>query len=243
MMPNWRVTYNGLTKIEGIKKFFKNFSLNHSYRSTMTTSYVTNLNYEENGQGNPTAFDQSANFPNYIPERVISTVTISEQFSPLIGVDMTIKTANNNNPQLRVEYKKDRTLALSLSNNQVTENRGNALVIGIGYTIPEIPNPFVKRNRKSRLGVEMLENSPLNLRADLTIRDNLTVIRKMEERQNQVTAGQKIISIKTSADLSVSNKLTIRVFYDQQLTRPKISTSFPTSNINSGVALRFTLSQ
>ena len=64
----------------------------------------------------------------------------------------------------------------------------------------------------------------------------------MVERQDQVTAGQKIISIKTYAQMGVSEKLDLRLFYDHQLTRPKISTSFPTSNINSGISLRFTLS-
>ncbi|NQX91790.1 MAG: hypothetical protein HRT74_06645 [Flavobacteriales bacterium] len=76
----------------------------------------------------------------------------------------------------------------------------------------------------------------------MTIRDNLTLIRKMQELQNQVTAGQQIISIKTSADLDISRKLTLRFFYDHQITTPKISTSFPTSNISSGITLRFTLS-
>ena len=78
---------------------------------------------------------------------------------------------------------------------------------------------------------------------NLNIRDNSTIIRKMEEYQNQVTAGQRLVSIKVSADLEVSDKVTLRAFYDQQLTSPKISTSFATSNINSGVAIRFNLNQ
>jgi cell surface protein SprA len=89
----------------------------------------------------------------------------------------------------------------------------------------------------------MLKETSLALRADVTIRDNVTVIRKMEERQNQPTAGQQIISIRTSADLEVSNKLTLRFFYDHQLTQPKISIAFPTSNINSGITLRFQVTQ
>ncbi|MFN9801968.1 MAG: hypothetical protein ACK54P_18265, partial [Bacteroidota bacterium] len=79
------------------------------------------------------------------------------------------------------------------------------------------------------------------LRADLTVRDNSTLIRKIEERQNQVTAGQRLWSIKTSADMAVSDKLTIRLFYDHQINQPKISISFPTSNVNAGLSLRFTL--
>ena len=47
MAPNWRITYDGMTKIQSIKKYFKQFNVNHTYRSTMNTSYVTNLNYAE----------------------------------------------------------------------------------------------------------------------------------------------------------------------------------------------------
>jgi hypothetical protein len=35
----------------------------------------------------------------------------------------------------------------------------------------------------------------------------------------------------------------MRAFYDHQITSPYISTSFATSNIRSGVALRFNLNQ
>ena len=237
--PNWKITYDGLTKMPAVKKYFKQFNINHQYRSTMTASYVTNLNYAQNSDGNPTALDES-DFPNFIPQQQIQTVTITESLSPLIGFDMTIKTKKTNDPQVKVEYKRDRTVALGLSNYQITETKSNSLVLGIGYKITEVPNP-IGRKRGSKLPIQVLKNTNINLRADLTIRDNSTLIRRVEEGQNQVTAGQRLFSIKTSADMAVSDKLTVRLFYDQQLNKPKISTSFPTSNISTGLALRFTL--
>ncbi|MFZ8837098.1 MAG: cell surface protein SprA [Flavobacteriales bacterium] len=238
--PNWRVTYDGLTKNEFFKQYFKRFNLNHSYRSTLTTNYVTNLNYTEDESGLPTAFDQSA-FGNYISERQFNVVSLSEQLSPLIGVDMTIKTEGENEPQLKVELKRDRNVAFGLTNFQITETKSQGLVIGFGYKFKDVPNPFIKTYGK--LPVQMLKETDLVLRADLNVRDNRTIIRKMEERQNQVTAGQNLVSIKMSADLEVSDKLTMRAFYDHQITNPYISTSFATSNIRSGVALRFNLNQ
>ena len=65
----------------------------------------------------------------------------------------------------------------------------------------------------------------------------------MVEQQNQVTAGQRLVSIKLSGDLEVSDKMTLRAFYDQQINTPKVSTSFATNNMNTGVALRFNLTQ
>jgi cell surface protein SprA len=238
--PNWRVSYDGLTKNEFFKQYFKRFNLNHSYRSTLTTNYVTNLNYTENANGLPTAIDQSE-FGNYISERQFNVVSLSEQLSPLIGVDMTIKTEGENEPQIKVELKRDRNVAFGLTNYQITETKSEGLVIGFGYKFKDVPNPFIKTYGK--LPVKMLKETDLVLRADVNVRDNRTIIRKMVERQNQVTAGQKLVSIKMSADLEVSDKLTMRAFYDHQITNPYISTSFATSNIRSGVALRFNLNQ
>ena len=85
----------------------------------------------------------------------------------------------------------------------------SSLVVGIGGKIPEVPIGWL-RSKRSRLPGRYLENSPINLRADLTIRDNITLIRRIEELQNQPTAGQRMFSLKTSADLQVSDKLTLR---------------------------------
>jgi cell surface protein SprA len=242
VQPNWTMSYDGLNKIAAIKKYFKTFTVRHQYRSTMTTGYVSNLNYRENGLGYPTAIDSSY---NYIPEHLINTVTISEQITPL-SLDMTLKTKKSKNPektnepQVKLEYKRDRTVALGLTNYQITETKSNSITVGLGYKIIDIPNP-IGRKKGSKLPVQVLKNTTINLRADITMRDNVTLIRKMVEQQSQPTAGQRLWSIKTSADMQVSKNLQIRFFYDHQLNKPKISTSFPTSNISTGIALRFNL--
>jgi cell surface protein SprA len=69
------------------------------------------------------------------------------------------------------------------------------------------------------------------------------VIRKIQEEQNTVTAGQDIISIKTSADYVIDQKLNLRAFYERVINKPVISTTFPSANTNLGISLRFTLSQ
>ena len=237
LAPNWRVSYDGLSKGNLFKNRVKRFSLNHSYRSTMTTSYVTNLSYEADDLGRPVAFDQSA-FGNYINERQYNQVTISEQMNPLIGVDVTLKAKGKNEPQFKVEMRRDRTINFGLTNNQIAN----------------VPNPFLRT--RGKLPIQMLQETDVVLRLDITVRDNSTVIRKLDpfavvqgtdpgqlNRENQVTAGQKVASIKFSADLEVSRKLILQAFFDEQLTRPKVSTSFATTNVKSGIALRFNLTQ
>ena len=254
LAPNWRVSYDGLSKGNLFKNRVKRFSLNHAYRSTMTTSYVTNLSYEADEFGRPTSFDQSQ-FGNYINERQYNQVTISEQMSPLIGVDVTLKASGKNEPQFKVEMRRDRTINFGLTNNQITETKSSALVIGTGYRIANVPNPFLRT--RGKLPIQMLKETDVVLRLDITVRDNSTIIRKLDplsavqqpgqgddfNRENQVTAGQKVASIKFSADLEVSRKLILQAFFDEQITRPKVSTSFATTNVKSGIALRFNLTQ
>ena len=253
LAPNWRVSYDGLAKGNLFKNRVKRFSLNHSYRSTMTTSYVTNLSFEADDLGRPVVFDQSS-FGNYVNERQYNQVTISEQMSPLIGVDVTLKANGKNEPQFKVEMRRDRTVNFGLTNNQITETKSNALVIGTGYRIANVPNPFLRT--RGKLPIQMLQETDVVLRLDITVRDNSTIIRKLDpfsepvggeiggfNRENQVTAGQKVASIKFSADLEVSRKLILQAFFDEQLTRPKVSTSFATTNVKSGIALRFNLTQ
>jgi cell surface protein SprA len=226
--PNWRITYNGLAKMEILKKHFKTVTLTHAYRSSYSFSFTQNLLYTDDGNNVPTALDNASNF---IFKEQINTINLTEQFSPLIKVDVTMTNKITGN----VELKKDRNIALSLSNNQVTEIFGTEYIFGAGYRIPGLEIKFSKDKKKKPL------KSDLNIRADLSIRRNITLIRKVVENVTQPTAGQTIISVKTSAEYTISERLNLRIFYDQILTRPVISTSFNSSNVNSGVALRFTL--
>jgi cell surface protein SprA len=227
-LPNWRATYDGLSKLPLINRAFKKFSLTHSYKSTFNiSSFTTNLLYKEDNEGDANARDITGNF---IPELLISTVSISEQFSPLLGADMTL----NNNMLLRIEYKQDRNASLGLSNNQITEIKGSEWSVGTGYKFRNVKMPFSKKK---------MITSDIDTRVDVSIRKNKTIIRKIVEEVNQLTGGQRVFSIKFTADYRISAKLNIRAFYDYVSTKPFISTTFPTSNTNAGISLRFTLTQ
>jgi cell surface protein SprA len=68
------------------------------------------------------------------------------------------------------------------------------------------------------------------------------VIRKLEDLSgSEITAGQRIFNLKLTADYMLSDKFTIRAFYDQRLTTPYISNSYPNANYNVGFSLTFTL--
>lgn len=226
---NWRLTIDGLTRMEAMKKIFKSIVFSHAYNSNLSVaSFTTNLEAEVDAVGNLSKRDQSNNF---IAQKQILTVAITEQFNPLFKVDATWQ----NSLITKFEYKSNRNLSLSLSNNQITEVTGNEITIGTGYRFEKVELPF-KIGKKKPV-------SDINARLDVSVRSNKTVIRKIVEEQNQLTAGQRYISIKGSADYVLNKQFTLRFYYDRVMTNPFISTSFPTMNQNVGFALRINLFQ
>ena len=226
-LPNWSLNYNGLKKLPGMKKLVRNFVIRHGYSSTVSVSGMqSNLNAEFDNNGDATARDLNNNF---IATNQVQNVVITERFSPLIGFDATW-VIKGQGLITKFEYKKDKSSSLSLNNNQVTEVLGDEWVIGVGYKFGKVKLPF-----------EKIAASPVNMRFDFSYRDNLTVIRKIVENTNQATAGQKVISIKMSADYNLTKYLTVQMYYDQTLNTPKIATSYPTGNMSTGLRLRFNL--
>ena len=224
-LPNWRITYDGLIKIKAIKRYFKTFSLGHAYRSTYSvSSYTTNLDYINGDEVN-------LNNLSYQVQKEIAQVSINEQFSPLFKLDMLWK----NSLITKVEIKNSRTLSLSLVNNQLTETNTKDYVIGTGFRIKDVEFRFISGGRGKKM------SSDLDLKLDLNIRNNKTIIRKVIEDVEQITMGQQIISIKFSADYVLNQRLNIKAFYDKVITNPFISTTFPGSITNAGFSLRFTL--
>jgi cell surface protein SprA len=230
-LPNWTINYNGLTKFEKTKKYFRNFVIRHGYSSSVSVAGLqTNLNAVLDNNGNPVAVDLNNNF---ISQRQIQSVTISERFNPLIGVDATWNVKGQG-LITKFEIRKDRNATLSLSNNQVTEIMGKEIIIGSGYKFSKVKFKRIKALNK-------YPPSDINLRFDFSFRDNLTVVRKVVENTNQATAGQKVISIKTSADYNIGQNVTIQLYYDQVINTPKIATSYPTGNTSAGFRIRLNL--
>lgn len=225
-LPNWSITYNGLSKFEFAKKVVKSFVLRHAYNSTVTVNGMqSNMGATTDSKGNPTATDINNNF---ISPLQVQNITISEQFSPLIGMDATWSLFGQS-LTTKFEYKKDRMATLSLNNNQITEVKSNEIVVGMQTKITKVK--LVKR----------IPANDLNAGLNFSFRDNATLIRKVVENTNQATAGQTVVSFKLNIDYNLSQNLTISYYYDQNLNTPKVATSYPTGNVSTGIKVRFNL--
>jgi len=172
---------------------------------------------------------------DFYPVYEIGVVTITEQFSPLLNIDMTLQ----NSLLAKVEYKKSRNLSLAFANNQLTEVNSNEIVIGLGYRFKEVPLTFGSPGGKGQRTMK----SDLNLKADFSIRDNKTVLRSIDSDQNQISSGQKVMAINTSIDYMLSQSLTLRFFFDKIINNPYLPSQFRNSTTKGGFSLRFSLAQ
>jgi len=86
-------------------------------------------------------------------------------------------------------------------------------------------------------------NNDLNMRVDLSYGKTKTILRKLLEENNQITAGQESVSIKFSADYNLSEVFIVRLSYDRLVNSPFISNAYRTTNSNLAVSFRFTLKQ
>tara|TARA_R110002050_G_scaffold57866_1_gene130116 strand:- start:18785 stop:26053 length:7269 start_codon:yes stop_codon:yes gene_type:complete len=223
-IPNWDLKYTGFMKFEWFKKRFKRFSLTHGYRSTYTINqFQSNLDYDTN---NPEALDQGGNFKN---QTLFSNINLTEMFSPLVRIDFEMK----NSIKILAEIQKDRMLSLSFDNNLMTEVLGNEYTIGLGYRIKDL------RIRSNLAGPSKRIVSDLNMKADISVRDNKTIIRYLDLENNQVTSGQTIWGLKYSADYAFSKNLTGIFYFDYTFSEYAISTAFPQTTIRSGITIRY----
>ncbi len=225
--PNWRITWNGLTKIKKIGEIFSNISISHGYASKYTVgAYSSSLKYN---QGVPAVKGSPLE-----PQLIMQSITISEQFSPLIGIDIATKK----NFTTKFEYKKDRTMNLLTGNAQLTEQKNSEFVFGVGYRKKGFKIPFIVVQGGRRL---VLENE-ITFRFDFSIRDQWTTIRKFDIANGSIpTAGSKIMKIKPEINYNINDHMTLRIFYDRTVTKPYTSNSFPTAITQFGITVRYTL--
>lgn len=221
-IPNWTLRYTGLMNYKWFKKHFSSFSVSHGYRSSYTISnFTNNLQFDED---DPLGMDNQNQSGDFNTELLISSATLVDEFNPLVRVDMKMK----NSFSLRGELKRDRTLTMNFNNGTLTDIKGTEYIFGLGYVFKDV------KMKTSITGKQQTLRGDINLRADISLRDNLTLIRSVDTENDQVSGGQKLFSIKFTADYRLSSNLTTSFYYNHQTSRYAISTTFPRQSINAG---------
>ena len=256
---NWKLNYNGLSKLGNLKNIFSSVQITHGYSNTLTvSSFNTDIFYNAN---KPTQVDELSY--NYFSRFEIPQVMINEQFQPLLGIDMKLK----NDMTMRIDFKKSRQLAMSFIDYNLNETRTNAYTVGFGYRLKNVNIPFLtgkkagKAGSKSKRTPSKKKKAPttpgttpgapgattptsndLNIKFDFDLRDDVTITHRMDLPEDAIpTRGARTISINPQADYVINRRLTLRLFANYNKTVPKTSQSFPITTLQTGVTVQFKL--
>jgi len=231
-MPNWRVNYNGLSKLKLFKPIFQSFTLTHGYTGSLSmNSFMSSLQYRDAfGLGFPSFIDSISG--NYIPFFMVPNMTMTENFGPLIGIDATFKNSLN----IHIDIKKSRTLSMSLIDFQLSETKSNEIAIGGGMRFRDVTinTPLFGLNKYK---------SDVNVKLDVGVRDDYTTINRLDQRESRATRGQKVVTFSPSIDYLLTKSVTLRFFVDRRQSIPYVSNAFPITTTRGGLMVRFLLGQ
>ena len=263
MLPNWSFSYSGLSKLGWFANHFKSVNINHTYKSVYAVgAYNSYTNFM--GVMNDMGFILDVTSGNPIPSSMynISTVSINESFSPLIGVDMTFNSGLN----AKLEYRKNRTLNLSLTSVALTENYSNDIVLGFNYKLKDlnlfgakrIQSGEPKSKKKNAKKTDEKETKPttntntrvggvshdLNLTFNFSYRMQNALNRNIQTQVATATNGSTAYKVSMTADYTFSRLLTLSGYLDWQKNVPLVSaTSYPTTTADFGISCKFMLTR
>ncbi len=261
MLPNWTIRYSGLSKLTWFSNHFKSFNINHSYKSVFSIgSYASYSSWREYMGDLGFTIDQATGMLQPSSMYNVSTVSINEAFSPLIGVDATLQ----NDLTAKLEYRTTRVLNLSMTSVQINEARSNDIVLGAGYKIRDFNLFGAGGNRKVRKAQSRGKsktqstqstqtqnrgrsggvNHDMNLRLDISFRKQAAITRDIASGTSSASSGNSAFKLSFMADYTLSRLLTLSAYYDQQTNTPLLSSSsYPTTTRDFGLSLKFSLTR
>ncbi len=234
--PNWSISYNGLSRVPGLDKIFSNFSLTHAYNASLgMNNFTSALYYQDVSRyGYPSFIDTTSGSNNYIPYFLVPNITIQEQFAPLFGIDMTF----TNQLSLKFNYTKQRQLSMSLIDYQLSEVRSNEITFGAGFRKRGLKLPF--KVPFSKKDTKKLDNE-INFNLAFSIRNNVSSNSILDQNSAFATNGSKEITISPTLDYYISNRINVKLYFDQRRVNPYVSSSAPTIDTRAGVQVRISL--
>lgn len=221
-LPSWNINYNGLSKIKALKEVFTNIALTHSYNGRYTIGGYNAVDalYKS---------DSLVAGQSLEPEIQISAITISERFAPLIGINFSTKSGITG----RINYNKSRLLTFVPRSFQINENLRKEIVISGGYRVTGLLLPFRSNGKKIYLP------NDFNFNVDVSIMDNLSVVRNIEQNSSIANSGQRLVSIKPNIQYKINDALNINFYYNRQVNKPFVNNSFPTALTSLGMRLQY----
>ncbi|WP_420385605.1 cell surface protein SprA [Roseivirga sp.] len=237
-LPNWSVNYNGLSKIAGLSDIFSTVAISHAYSSRYDVSNFVNSPLYTSGltldrslrdAGLASEFNENGDLvPVYLAQQIVMTETMA----PFIGINLRTK----NNWGVRLDYNRERNIALNLSNIQVTERQKKDFTLNISFAKAGVPIPFRINGRKESLPNELRFNM------GLTMSDTKVVQRRIGETPI-ITDGIMIFRLNPTVDYKINEALLVTLYFERNVNDPRVSTSFLNARTTFGGRIQFSLSQ
>jgi cell surface protein SprA len=223
-LPNWNLNYNGLSKIKKLSKTFSNITIQHRYTGTyMIGGYTSNLFYSEDSL--------ASSGRDLVSKYNINNVSIREQFNPLIGIDVTTKSGITGG----VKINRTRNITLFVPNANLTEQTSKDFTFNFGYRTSGVKLP-IKYN-----GKRIFLNNDLLMDMIISIANNYTIVRMVDQNTNTVQAGQRVVSIRPNINYMINSNINLSIFYDRRASKPHASNAYPTALTTFGIKLRYTI--
>ena len=131
----------------------------------------------------------------------------------------------------------------SFANNQLTEVNGREIVIGAGYRLKGLKFNITALSGMPGPSKSKTVNNDLVFKLDIGFRKDITVLRRIDENNNQVSAGQNKINIYLTADYTFSQRLSAQAFFKRDVADPFVANNFYNSTTYAGLTIRFSLAQ
>ena len=246
-----------------MKDIFNNISITHGYKSSLTVnSFRTSQFFDVNQPQKP----RIGSPYEYYSQYDIPVIAISEQFSPLLGVDMSFKSGAN----FGVQYRKSRNLALSLSDTRLQETKTSELQVKFGHRLKNVyikfldinldgntkKKPIKKKDEdltapsgdatadpkaKKKKEPKPKKGNDLVLNFDLSFRDDLTENHLLGQGTDVPSRGSQTLRVSPSATYTINKRLDLRFYVDYNRIIPYTTAAFPSTTATGGFVVTFKL--
>ncbi len=255
--PNWRLTWNGLSRVGALENIFRRVNISHGFQSTFTIStYGTSLDYLDalEQQSNPVTEGYDTVSLNFFPRIEIPNISEAKSFAPLLSIDAELV----NGLSVNFAYTNTETRSINVVSKLLSESVGKQVIGGFGIVLSDIQIGFLQGRNRGRAETPAPANggllnrggsrtggrlnvSDLDIQFNFSLRDEKSYARRLELQTREPVEGARIFTLAPSVEYQLNQRLSLRGFFDYRKTVPFNSLGFPQTTASGGIVVRFQL--
>ncbi len=200
--PNWRLTWNGLEKIELFKGFAKSVSISHAYTSK----------YSEGWRINPDGIQE------------VQTQKITYGFSPLVGMNVTFNKLWDGNLSGSIKYSTKTSFDLGVSTRNITESFSRDITVTAAFNKSGFKIPLFGLSLKNDIELSVNYTSGKNSVVIYEM-DNFKEEGKPQDGTTRTTLEPRVKYV-------MSSRVTLSVYYKRTTVAPEGASRIPPTTTN-----------